>query len=124
MKIAVATVDGINVSQHFGQSVAFIVFDIEDGAIKSKQLLSGNSTPHNDGLCDGGHQAHGGIIGMLDGCNVLICGGIGAGAANAVRQLGLQPVIIPGIDAAEEAVAYFLSGKADLSTASTCSCHH
>jgi len=124
MRIAVATVDGTSVSQHFGQSRGFIVFDVDGGEIKSREVLTGNSTPHADGMCDGGHKAQGGMLGMLSGCQVLICGGMGAGAANAIRQMGLQPVIVPGIAAPEEAVARFVAGKIDPNALSMCNCQH
>jgi predicted Fe-Mo cluster-binding NifX family protein len=124
MKIAVATMDGTSVSQHFGQSRGFIIFDVDGGEIKSREVLTGNSTPHNDGMCDGGHKAEGGMLGMLRGCEVLICGGMGAGAANAIQQIGVRPVIVPGISAADEAVAHFVAGKVDPNAASLCNCQH
>lgn len=122
MKIAVATVDGTSVSQHFGQSRGFIVFDVDGEQIKSSELRNGSSTPHDDGLCKG--NAQGGMAGMLAGCEVLLCGGMGAGAANAVRQLGVNPVIVAGIPEAREAVTLFVEGKIDANAASMCNCHH
>jgi len=122
MKIAVATVDGTSVSQHFGQSRGFIVFDVDGKQIKSSELRNGSSTPHDEGLCHG--QPQGGMAAMLAGCEVLLCGGMGAGAANAVRQLGLRPVIVPGAATAEDAVALFVEGKVDPDAAPMCNCHH
>ena len=121
MKIAVATMDGASVAQHFGQSRGFLVFDVDDTVIKGSELRTASSTPHDAGLCHG--QAQGGMAGMLAGCEVLLCGGMGAGAANAIRQLGLDPFIVPGVASAQEAVTLFLEGKVDPGAA-TCSCHH
>lgn len=121
MKIAVATVDGTSVSKHFGQSRGFVVFDVDGNVIKGSELRNGSSTPHDEGLCHG--QPQGGIAAMLAGCEVLLCGGMGAGAANAIRQLGLNPVLVPGVASAQEAVTLFIEGKVD-PNAATCSCHH
>ena len=33
MKIAVASIDGVSISRHFGRSRCFIVFDVENGEI-------------------------------------------------------------------------------------------
>jgi predicted Fe-Mo cluster-binding NifX family protein len=124
MKIAVATMDGSSVSQHFGQSRGFIVFEMDGQQIKSRELRSGNSTPHNDGVCQSEPHNHDGMAGMLAGCEVMICGGMGAGAANAVQQMGVRAVIVPGVPSAEQAVALFVEGKIDSAAVSLCNCHH
>ena len=77
MKIAVATVDGESVSQHFGQSTGFIVFEVEDQQVMSRILRTPGDTPHNEGVC---HGQGAGVLGLLQGCNVLIVGGMGGGA--------------------------------------------
>jgi len=38
MKIAVATIDGISLSQHFGQSKGFVVFDVEGSTVRSREF--------------------------------------------------------------------------------------
>lgn len=124
MKIAVASMDGSSVSQHFGQSRSFIVFEMDGQQIKGRELRSGESTPHNDGVCHGEASKQGGMAGMLAGCDVLICGGMGAGAANAVQQMGVKPVIVPGVPSPEQAVALFVEGKIDSAAVSLCNCHH
>jgi len=124
MKIAVATMDGSSVSQHFGQSRGFIVFEVDGQQIKSCEVRNGDSTPHNEGVCNGEVHNHDGKSGMLAGCDVMICGGMGAGAANAVQQMGVRPVIVPGVPSAEQAVALFVEGKIDSAAVSLCNCHH
>jgi predicted Fe-Mo cluster-binding NifX family protein len=121
MKIAVATVDGESVSQHFGQSTGFIVFEVENQQVKSRTLRTPADTPHEDGVC---HGKGGGVLGLLQGCEVLICGGMGGGAATAVQSVGIQPVLLPGVLHAEDAVKTFLDGKGSNAAAGFCQCDH
>jgi predicted Fe-Mo cluster-binding NifX family protein len=123
MKIAVATMDGETVSQHFGQSRGFIVFDVEGGTILGRALRTPADTPHNEGVCHGEHS-HGGALGMLAGCEVLICGGMGGGAAAALQNAGIQAVLLPGVPDAEQAVKNFLSGNGSKASAGFCQCGH
>lgn len=124
MKIAVATADGTTVSQHFGQSRGFIVYSVDAGRIESRELKGTETTPHDQGVCSGQASAGGGIASMLEGCEVLICGGMGGGAAQAVIQLGLKPMVLAGVSDAEEAVKMYCEGKAEQAQAGYCNCEH
>ncbi len=124
MKIAVATVDGESVSQHFGQSTGFIVFEVEGQQVKSRILRTPADTPHNEGVCHGEGNHGGGALGLLQECSVLICGGMGGGAAAAVQNVGIQPVLLPGVLNAEAAVKTFLEGKGSDAAAGFCQCDH
>ncbi|MEA4811822.1 MAG: NifB/NifX family molybdenum-iron cluster-binding protein [Anaerolineaceae bacterium] len=79
MKIAVCTQDG-DVFEHFGRTPAFTIFEIEEGQIESETLLEAPA------------EGHGALTGFLktEGVNVLICGGIGGGAVNALRAMGIE----------------------------------
>jgi predicted Fe-Mo cluster-binding NifX family protein len=46
MKIAVATEDGKSISQHFGRSPFFAVYDVEDGKILNKEMRPNTFTGH------------------------------------------------------------------------------
>jgi predicted Fe-Mo cluster-binding NifX family protein len=87
VKIAVATMDGALVSQHFGQSRGFVVFEAQDGKLGACEIRTNNHTPHAQGLCnhEGGHQhsahGHANILDLLSDCKVVLCGGMGGGAA-------------------------------------------
>jgi predicted Fe-Mo cluster-binding NifX family protein len=124
MKIAVATVDGETVSQHFGHSRGFIVFETEGATILGRQLRTPDDTPHNQGVCHGENGQGGGALEMLAGCEVLICGGMGGGAATALQGAGIRPVLMPGVASAKEAVTQFLEGKGDTVAAGFCQCDH
>lgn len=79
MRIAVTYEDG-NIFQHFGHSEQFKLYDVEDGKIVNMQVVDTNG------------QGHGALAGFLTGAkvDVLICGGIGGGAQNALAQAGIQ----------------------------------
>ena len=59
MKIAVASIDGVSVSPHFGRSTCFIVFGTTDGKIVSREVRDNTYTPHARGECgEGQHERH------------------------------------------------------------------
>lgn len=95
MRIAVTYEDG-NIFQHFGHSEQFKLYDVEDGKIVNTQVVDTNG------------QGHGALAGFLTGANVdvLICGGIGGGAQNALAQAGIQLYggVAGSCDAAVEAL--------------------
>ena len=130
MKIAVATIDGVSVSQHFGQSKGFVVFEAEGSTLGAREFRTNHHTPHAQGLCnhEGGHQHgahnHGNILELLNDCNVVLCGGMGAGAAQALRTQGIEPIILAVASSADEAVACYLNGTLPTSETSLCNCDH
>ena len=75
MKIAVSYENG-QVFQHFGHSAQFKFYETEGHQILSTVVLSTNG------------QGHGALVGFLvqHGANIVLCGGIGAGAQNALAQ--------------------------------------
>ncbi len=95
MRIAVTYEDG-NIFQHFGHSEQFKLYDVEDGKIVNTQVVDTNG------------QGHGALAGFLTGAkvDVLICGGIGGGAQNALAQVGIQLYggVAGSCDAAVEAL--------------------
>ena len=78
MKIAVAS-ENNQVCRHFGHTPEFAVFEIENGAIRRSVRKS----------C--GEAGHAERAGLLAECEVdlVICGGIGPGAARALTDAGI-----------------------------------
>ena len=76
MRIAVTYADGL-IFQHFGHTQQFKVYEVENGAIVSSEVVDTNGS------------GHGALAGLLSGlhADVLICGGIGGGAQAAVADL-------------------------------------
>ena len=111
MKIAVTYAGGI-IFQHFGHTAQFKIYEVENGAVVSSQVVD------TDG------QGHGALAGFLSaqGVDTLICGGIGGGAQMALASAGIR--LYGGIAGeADEAVAALLAGNLDYNPAPNCN-HH
>lgn len=111
MKIAVTYENG-NIFQHFGHTQQFKVYDIEAGQIKNAQVIDTNGS------------GHGALAFLLaeQKVDTLICGGIGAGAQNALAEAGIK--LYGGVTgSADEAVAALLAGTLDYNPDVHCS-HH
>ncbi len=111
MKIAVTYENG-EVFQHFGHTEQFKIYEIKEDKIESAQVVS------TDG------NGHGALAGLLSSLNVdtLICGGIGAGAQNALTNSGIR--FYGGVSgSADNAVNNLLSGNLDFDPNVHCN-HH
>lgn len=99
MRIAVTYENG-NIFQHFGHTEQFKIYDIEDGKVVKEQVAGTEGS------------GHGALAGMLSDlkADVLICGGIGAGAQNALAEAGIR--LYGGVSgSADEAVRALLEGS-------------
>jgi predicted Fe-Mo cluster-binding NifX family protein len=82
MRIAVPTNDGVTLSEHFGRSAAFLIFELENGRITKRETRP-NRAHHAaaDGECHHGgggeRHSHAGILTVLAGCDVVLWGGMG-----------------------------------------------
>ena len=111
MKIATTYENG-NIFQHFGRTEYFKVYEVEDGAIVSSEVIG------SDGI---GHGALAGLLANHD-IQVLICGGLGGGALNALTNAGIE-VCAGASGNADEAVAAYLRGEL-VDTGANCDHHH
>lgn len=99
MRIAV-TYDNGNIFQHFGHTESFKIYETEEGKIVSSEVIGSEGS------------GHGALAGLLDknGIDVLICGGIGNGAIDALNDAGIE--VYAGISGStDEAVNAFLAGE-------------
>ena len=111
MRIAVTYENG-NIFQHFGHTSEFKVYDVENGVIINTEIVST------------GGSGHGALAALLCGlkADVLICGGIGGGAQNALSMAGIK--WYAGVSgSADAAAAAFISGELDYDPDARCS-HH
>ncbi len=111
MTIGVTYENG-QVFQHFGHSSQFKIYTVEDGKIKECRVVDTNGS------------GHGALAGFLkdQGVDVLICGGIGGGARNALAAAGIR--LFPGASGdADAQVESFLAGNLNYNPDTVCS-HH
>lgn len=111
MKIAVTYENG-QIFQHFGHTKQFKLYTVEDNKVVAEKVI------------DNGGTGHGALAGILGGqqVDVLICGGIGGGAQQALAQAGIK--LYGGVSgSADEAVEAFLTDKLNYNPDVQCS-HH
>lgn len=99
MKIAVTYENG-QIFQHFGHTEQFKLYTVEGDQITDSEVISTNGS------------GHGALAGLLfeQKIDVLICGGIGGGAQNALAQAGIR--LFGGVSGdADKAVESFVAGN-------------
>lgn len=111
MKIAVTYENG-QIFQHFGHTEQFKVYEVENGQVSDAKVVDTNGS---------GHGALAEILKNLE-VEVLICGGIGAGAKEALAEAGIQ--LYGGVTGnTDDAVQAFLSDTLSYNPDVRCS-HH
>ncbi len=111
MKIAVTFENG-NVFQHFGHTEKFKLYTVEDDKIVNLQIVDTNGS------------GHGALAGFLkdNGVDVVICGGIGGGAQNALTEADIK--FFGGVQgSADGAVMAYLQGMLSYNPDVQCN-HH
>ncbi len=112
MIVAVTYENGM-VFQHFGHTTQFKLYMVENNAVQESRLLPT------------GASGHGALASLLQaaGVNTLICGGIGAGAKEALAKCGIT--VYPGVTGnADQSVQALLSGTLHFVPDIQCSHHH
>ena len=111
MKVAVTYENG-QIFQHFGHTEQFKIYTVENDKVTAMQVVDTNGS------------GHGALVGFLQaqGVDTLICGGIGAGAQNALKQAGIR--LYGGANGnADDAVNALLNGSLQFDANVHCS-HH
>lgn len=111
MKIAVTYADGV-IFQHFGHTQEFKIYEVENGAVVSAQVVPTLGS------------GHGALAGFLKEHQVdtLICGGIGGGAQAALASAGIR--LYGGVSGdADDAVTALLAGSPEFNPNVRCN-HH
>lgn len=123
MKIAAITDDGNTISQHFGRAQYYLVVTVEDGKITGRELrdklghvhfnnqlheVERPGQPH--GMDSASHDKHVQMAQAIADCEALLCRGMGMGAYESMKAVGIRPVVtdIPIID---EAVQAYVDGQ-------------
>jgi predicted Fe-Mo cluster-binding NifX family protein len=102
IKIAVTSQNRKTITGHAGKCRKFWVYDVANREVTTKNLLE---LPIEQSFHESDHAApH-----PLDGVNVLICGGLGSGLQNRLKQKGILAVATAATDP-DQAVAAWLAG--------------
>lgn len=128
VKIALVTDNGTSISRHFGRALYYAVVTIENGKVVSKELREkpghahfagqhehhgeeshGHSAASGHGFDPASQDRHARMAQAIADCEVLIAGGMGAGAYASLRNAGIKP-LITDLDTVDEAVAAYLAG--------------
>ncbi|MGB9803468.1 NifB/NifX family molybdenum-iron cluster-binding protein [Desulfofundulus sp.] len=97
MKIALPNDRG-QVNQHFGRSEEFVIFEMDGQEIKNRETVSTVTLQHNhEGLAE---------LFKNKGVDVLILGGVGPRAIQALQAYGLQVITGASGNVEEVAKAY------------------
>lgn len=111
MRIAVTYENG-QIFQHFGHTEQFKIYETADGEVLNSVVVSTMGSGH--GALAGFLQEH--------GADTLICGGIGAGAQEALKEAGIT--LYGGVSgSADQAVEDLLNNELSYDENVMCS-HH
>ena len=103
MRIAVPY-ENEKIEQHFGRAKQFKFYDVEDGTVQTSEVV------------DTVGEGHGALASFLHNAkaDVVICGGIGAGAQTALAEAGIT--LVSGVKgSADEVVQQHLAGTLERS---------
>jgi len=116
-RIAIATADGVSVCDHLARSAAFIVVEVNSG-------MPGARTARARATEACGNHAT--FVEMLAGCDAVICGGIGQGAAVSLAAHGIRTLVSPSSVGTkiDEAVRAWIEGRITTSDERVCLCSH
>ena len=125
-RIALPTDDGTTLCQHFGRAHYYKVVEITDGKVVSTELRDKFAHVHGEehhGESDASHEEiHGRMADAAHGCDVIIAGGMGEGAMNALTASGYR-VMQTDISNLDEIVDSYRAGTF-VNLAGKVSCHH
>src|ERR1035437_6536130 len=116
-RIAIATADGVTVCDHLARSAAFVVVEVNSG-------VPGARTARARGHAACGNHAP--FVEMLAGCDAVITGGIGEGAAVSLATHGIRALVAPAAagTAIDDALRSWMEGRLATSDERVCLCSH
>jgi predicted Fe-Mo cluster-binding NifX family protein len=122
-KIAAITDDGTTISQHFGRAQYYLVVTVENGQIADRELRHklGHAhfagQPHPDeqpgqphGMDAVSHNKHLQMAEAIADCEALLCRGMGMGAYESMKAVGIRP-LVTDIAEIDEAIAAYIKGS-------------
>lgn len=129
MKVAVAMDDRSEISAHFGRSPAFLVFTVEGGQVKQREIRANDqfapeqAQTHLGGRLHAQAHDHHRFARLLADCEAVIGLGMGSGARRALESAGITVRILAGPCTPEAAAIRFESGLLDPNPHVSCGRH-
>ena len=109
IKIAVATEDQRNITNHFGRAPHYRIITVDGSKIIGNEVRSKPYHSQQEHHPAGGNHSHDDMFAPIADCQVLFCGGMGTPAFTKAQDAGLSVILTGGdIDAAIEA---YISGS-------------
>lgn len=112
-----ASDDEQTISQHFGRARGYVVLTLDNGHVQKRESRDklghtdfGDHHEHHHGAGLEEEHRHGMMFAPITDCEVLIVGGMGLGAYENLRSLGIQP-IVTDVTSIDEAVQAFVEGR-------------
>lgn len=97
MKVAVATNDFVTVGQHYGQAKFFLVLTMEAGEVVTRDV---RRRPGSLTAAAVGFEGRDPEVGrgrrsarLVSDCDAVIAGGMGRGAYENLKRVGVEPVL-------------------------------
>jgi predicted Fe-Mo cluster-binding NifX family protein len=113
-KIAVASEDGRSVSRHFGRAPLYAVFTIEQGRVVTTEHRPKPGHRDFTGGSTGPADKHDAMSAVVADCRAVVAGGMGDGAAGALRAAGVEVVLTDEPDAETAALRWAAGDLPDL----------
>ncbi|MEO0114767.1 MAG: NifB/NifX family molybdenum-iron cluster-binding protein [candidate division WOR-3 bacterium] len=112
MKIAIASDDEKVIAPHFGKTKGFVIFEVEDNAIKNREYRLNTFTGHARGLEGAGHSfdRHTPILNALKDCKVVIAHGMGRRIYDDLKTIGIEVFVTDKTDV-QKALDAYLCGE-------------
>jgi predicted Fe-Mo cluster-binding NifX family protein len=116
-RIAIATADGVSLCDHLARSAAFIVVEISEGKAGARSLRTRATEPCGN---------HATFVEMLQGCDTVISGGIGQGAAVSLAAHGIRALVAPTATGSpvDDVLQACIEGRLATSDERVCLCSH
>ena len=118
MKVAVVTDDMETISQHFGRARHYLVYSIEDGSVKGREVRDkmghGPDVENRLHHREGPEMAatHNTMVSAIQDCEVVIAKGMGRPAYEYIRGAGMK-AYVTRLRSADEAIRALIAGNID-----------
>lgn len=125
MKIAVATDDYQHVTGHVGRCKGFLIFEVENGKIISRQKLPNTFTHHKNQIQEKGKNhghSHKRIVEALIDCNHLICQSAGWRLVEDLKASNITTVYT-SVSEADTVAVKFERGELEINEEGSCRSH-